>query len=289
LDIGMTSDTLQELLTAADEEEASRPKGRRRPRSSSPSIEKEAETMKITVSLQLSPQDQENAPEGTESKTEEPDLETRDGISKNENGNIDGEVAESTEVDLSKATESLRIDGFTRPLPTKALQDLLAKYGTVAHFWLQGIKKYCLVTYDNKEQAIAALTGIDGICWPEESRPKLSVSFIAPSEVQEALSAKAPKPQNKENRPTKALDELFKRTKAKPAIYWLPLSAEELARKEKEQKKRFDARDAIKRERDNSKDRRIKNDRDGKDKTNSSKNTSDRGGSGKKRRRSHSP
>jgi len=294
LDIGMTSDTLQELLTAADEEEASRPKGRRRRRSNSPSIEKETETMKITVSLQLSPQDPENSlAEGNgNSKTDDADGETRDGVPKNETDGVDGEVAESTEVDMSKATESLRIDGFTRPLPTKALQELLGKYGTVVHFWLQGIKKYCLVTYENKEQAAAALTGIDGISWPEDNRPKLTVSFIAPQEVQEALAAKSnTKVAPKESRPTKALDELFRRTKAKPAIYWLPLTEEEIAKKGKEIKKRNDQKDRSTKsdKRENSKEKRIRREKDGKEKESINDTRNNNRGGNNKRRRSESP
>jgi len=282
LDIGMTSDTLQELLSAADEEEASTPKGGGRRRSNSPSIEKEAETMKITVSLQLSPQDPENVLSEGNGKTE---AETRDGTSKGETDGADGEVAESAEVDMSKATESLRIDGFTRPLPTKALQELLAKYGTVMHFWLQGIKKYCLVTYENKDQAAAALTGIDGISWPEDTRPKLTVSFIAPQEVQEALSAKSnTKTPSKESRPTKALDELFRRTKTKPAVYWLPLTEEEIAKKEKEFKKRNDQKERSDK-RDNSKEKRIRREKYGKEK----ESTNDARSRGTKRRRSESP
>jgi len=98
-----------------------------------------------------------------------------------------------------------------------------------------------MVTYANKEQAAAAFSAIDGISWPEESRPKLTVSFISSQELQEVLTAK---PQTKttgvkkESRPTKALDELFRKTKAKPVIYWLPLTDEEVAKKTKELKKR---------------------------------------------------
>jgi len=151
---------------------------------------------------------------------------------------VDGEVQDdSGVVDMTKATESIRIDGFTRPLPTKSLQDLLAKYGTVVQFWLQGIKKFCLVTYENKEQASAVVTALDGVSWPEETRPKLTVSFVTPQEVQAATSTKTQaKTEKGEARPTKALDELFRRTKAKPAIYWLPVNAEEAAKKEAKHK-----------------------------------------------------
>jgi hypothetical protein len=281
-DVGMTSDTLQELLSAADEEEASRPKGRpRRLRSNSPSIEKETETMKITVSLQLSPPQDQESVEGNDSKIEDPD-ESRDGdVTKTQegDGSGDGEVAESSDVDMSKATESLRIEGFTRPLPTKALQELLQKYGTVVSFWLQGVKKFCMVTYENKEQAAAALGGIDGTSWPEENRPKLAASFISTQEVQEALAAKSQvKPNEKESRPTKALDELFRRTKAKPVIYWLPLTADEVARKDKELKQREDRKDRSK-----NSDRNKLREKDGKEKK--SKQESGRG----KRRRTDSP
>jgi len=249
--------------------------------------------MKITVSLQLSPQDPENAlAEGNGNSKDDAD-ETRDGAPKNDDG-VDGEVAESTEVDMSKATESLRIDGFIRPLPTKALQELLGKYETVMHFWLQGVKKYCLVTYENKEQAAAALTGIDGISWPEDSRPKLTVSFIAPQEVQEALATKSNTKTNnsKESRPTKALDELFRRTKAKPAIYWLPLTEEDIAKKEKEAKKRSDQKDrSTKSDKsgNNNKENRIRRE-DGREKesTNDSRSSGAPRGGGK-RRRSESP
>lgn len=43
-------------------------------------------------------------------------------------------------------TTSLRIDKFLRPFTLKAVQELLAKTGTVGSFWMDHIKTHCYVT-----------------------------------------------------------------------------------------------------------------------------------------------
>ena len=43
----------------------------------------------------------------------------------------------------------------------------------------------------------------------------------------------------KEEAPAKLLDDLFRKTKATPCIYWLPLTAEQIADKERQRRQRM--------------------------------------------------
>ena len=48
--------------------------------------------------------------------------------------------------------------------------------------------------------------------------------------------------------PPKLLDDLFKKTKALPCIYWLPLTEEDVVKREEQRKERLKMREALRKE-----------------------------------------
>ncbi|XP_074571386.1 uncharacterized protein LOC141827938 [Curcuma longa] len=185
------------------------------------------------------------------------------------------------------ATTSLRIDRFLRPFTLKAVQELLAKAGTVCSFWMDHIKTHCYVTYSSVEEATATRNAVYNLQWPPNGGNLLVAEFVDPQEVKARTEAppqspasissnpntpKAanfqqpqvaqppvrqhslklhqppfpaqrqpdpqpvreqlpPPPPREPDPPALTLDDLFKKTKATPRIYYLPLSEEEAASK----------------------------------------------------------
>lgn len=60
----------------------------------------------------------------------------------------------------------------------------------------------------------------------------------SPSEKRGRRDKKVAKRKQEEDTPAKLLDDLFRKTKASPCIYWLPLTDEQIAHKEEERKQR---------------------------------------------------
>ncbi|XP_068636676.1 actin cytoskeleton-regulatory complex protein PAN1 [Aristolochia californica] len=184
------------------------------------------------------------------------------------------------------ATNSLRIDRFLRPFTLKAVQELLAKTGTVTDFWMDHIKTHCYVTYSSVEEAVETRNALYNLQWPPNGGRLLVAEFVDAQEVKARLEAPPPSPapistpttptpvapiqpsprQNavrqhlppppplpppptletpparekvilpppppkKPDPPIVTLDDLFRKTKATPRIYYLPLSEEQVAAK----------------------------------------------------------
>ncbi|KAJ8493534.1 hypothetical protein OPV22_015255 [Ensete ventricosum] len=185
------------------------------------------------------------------------------------------------------ATTSLRIDRFLRPFTLKAVQELLAKYGTVCSFWMDHIKTHCYVTYSTVEEATATRNAVYNLQWPPNGGNLLVAEFVDPQDVkarvepppqsavpispnpttakvtnfQQPQAAQPPTSQHSFRQPLPSLptpilsdlpavrerlppppplnpeppaltlDDLFKKTRATPRIYYLPLSEEAAASK----------------------------------------------------------
>ncbi|XP_042395057.1 uncharacterized protein LOC121985578 [Zingiber officinale] len=184
------------------------------------------------------------------------------------------------------ATTSLRIDRFVRPFTLKAVQELLAKTGTLSSFWMDHIKTHCYVTYSSVEEATSTRSAVYNLQWPPNGGNLLVAEFVDPQEVKAQTEAppqapasnpntpkatnfqqpqaaqppahqhalkqyqplppitRQPDPQPVRERlppppppprepdpPALTLDDLFKKTKAAPRIYYLPLTKEEVASK----------------------------------------------------------
>ncbi|CAH8345146.1 unnamed protein product [Eruca vesicaria subsp. sativa] len=166
-------------------------------------------------------------------------------------------------------TNSLRIDRFLRPFTLKAVQELLGKTGNVTSFWMDSIKTHCYVSYASVEEAAATREAVYNIQWPPNGGRLLIAEFVGPEEVKAKLEAPPPQPQPKDKAPSQppptalppppplakappvkerllpppplvieeqeppivTLDDLFKKTKAIPRIYYLPLSEDQVAAK----------------------------------------------------------
>merc|ERR1712130_1018592 len=114
--------------------------------------------------------------------------------------------------------------------------------------WIDRIKSKCCVQFTTTDQASETRMALDGVTWPQSNPKTLRVSFGTKEEmkklaeggedagvigrlgVEEAAPPVA----------TKSLEELFKKTTAGPAIYWRPLSDEEIQAKIDEKNKKVD-------------------------------------------------
>jgi len=172
---------------------------------------------------------------------------------------------------------TIQVRGLVRPFRTKELEALLAEHGNVTDFWIDRIKSRCFATYDSNVAANAACQALDRNHWPEQNRESVwSVSLVQGtateagnalfgngpaasqrnrSRDQGSLSSKlssnatgvgvahrglpARSPQQSTAKAAPSLDQLFTRTKAKPALFWKPVSkAEVMMRKLREAKKK---------------------------------------------------
>ncbi|KAL9249278.1 Apoptotic chromatin condensation inducer in the nucleus-like protein [Drosera capensis] len=192
-------------------------------------------------------------------------------------------------------SNSLRIDCFLRPFTLKAVQDLLAKTGTVTSFWMDQIKTHCYVAYSSEEEAIKTRDALYNLQWPPNGGRLLVAEFVEPDEVKLRLEPPVPQPPTKPivtdpaapvlpakpslapphipaikpmqppakpvlplpppqtvpnppparglvsprsdavpekiDSPIVTLDDLFRKTKATPRIYYLPLTDEQVSSK----------------------------------------------------------
>ncbi|CDW54570.1 RRM 5 and SAP domain containing protein [Trichuris trichiura] len=174
-------------------------------------------------------------------------------------------------------TKVVRITGLSRPFAVRTLRDTMALFGSFSntHFWINKIRSVCIVQYDSLESAVNAREALHKVRWPKTNQHFLHVDFGCEGDV-EYLNGEGRDDMN--NYPlTKArragdgrrfegsessrsasredeteylkdsspevdraldLDNLFKKTKSKPTIYYLPYTKEEAERAEMEREKR---------------------------------------------------
>uniref|UniRef100_A0A7S3Z964 SAP domain-containing protein n=1 Tax=Lotharella globosa TaxID=91324 RepID=A0A7S3Z964_9EUKA len=155
---------------------------------------------------------------------------------------IENDEADAPVVENDGDMVALRIDGFVRPFRVSQVQELLENYGHVTHMWMDSIKTHCYATYKDPAEAQTAYKAIHNLRWPDHSPKKLRVRYVQEDEAIEAARPKLaareePKRKSEKKAQLKALDELFKRTKAKPMLYWKPLTDEEVQEKEERRKR----------------------------------------------------
>jgi len=165
------------------------------------------------------------------------------------------------------------VKNLVRPFTLNQLKDLLGKHGTLVEggFWMDKIKSHCYVVYSDVEEATACRRALHGIKWPVTSPKILDVDFADQDEMARdtdgALGTKKEKerdikaekvskreqPDEKpmeveeeeeddQKNPGNLLDNLFKKTKTTPCLYWLPLTDEQIATREREREERRKAR-----------------------------------------------
>ncbi|KAK3264683.1 hypothetical protein CYMTET_26592 [Cymbomonas tetramitiformis] len=158
---------------------------------------------------------------------------------------------------VRSATRALRIDNFVRPFTQAQLTDLLSATGTVVSLWLNPIKTHCFVIFEAEKQAMATREAVYNLTWPKHGK-KLYADFVTVAEADRNYNPEAQKSSpaaqkpvegerkverekergrstaqpthNSRKRPPPAekpmptLDELFRKTEAKPVIYYLPVT-----------------------------------------------------------------
>jgi len=136
------------------------------------------------------------------------------------------------EVPVSRkpATESLFIEHFMRPLTIVAVQEFLSKTGNIKHIWMNRTKSHAYVTFTSVEEAIATRNAVHNLVWPPHNVNRLTADFALNEKVLQVIAESQPQQPQKEGN---ALDELFRKTKTKPSIYFLPLTDEEVETKTK--------------------------------------------------------
>jgi len=165
----------------------------------------------------------------------------------------------------------LHIENLVRPFTIGQLKGLVGKTGVISEdgFWINNIKSHCYVQLSSEEEATATREAMHGLKWPSGNPKNLKVDFAVldkmfketdgllgekskvvveiPDEEEDEESQKKRERKLSENRksadknvrnksvkkdsPAKLLDDLFRKTKATPCIYWLPLSDEEIAKR----------------------------------------------------------
>jgi apoptotic chromatin condensation inducer in the nucleus len=171
-------------------------------------------------------------------------------------------------------SRTLFIDRFVRPFTLNQVKELLGKTGEIEFFWMNGIKSQCYVIYKTEEQAIATREAIYNLLWPPANHSRLRAEFATEEEARRAAerseaqkngaaapaAAAQPQPQpHAHTRPTEqrdsrhraasapaeraappppaktvTLEDLFRKTQARPCIYWLPLSDDEVQKKQQQ-------------------------------------------------------
>eukprot|EP00257_Ricinus_communis_P021286 XP_015580734.1 apoptotic chromatin condensation inducer in the nucleus [Ricinus communis] len=166
-------------------------------------------------------------------------------------------------------TDSLRIDNFLRPFTLKAVQVLLGNTGNVTSFWMDQIKTHCYVSVRPPHSIYIPLSHCLRTCcyddlikncnsfecgrivvllairlvgylllnlqllvtyYPPPLPPPPPLSNPPPAKERLGHPPPTPLPE-KHDPPIVTLDDLFRKTRATPRIYYLPLSEEQVAAK----------------------------------------------------------
>lgn len=164
-------------------------------------------------------------------------------------------------------TDTLLISNFTRPCRETDVRALLTKRGgALVEMWMNAIKSLCYAQFEQIEQAAACRDYVYGRKWSHDSKLPLEAEFVDVLEMkkviaQDAMQRKKAEEKRKrdleereqklkeeqereqrrkeeeeraylESKPRELdLDQLFRKTRAQPPLYWLPLTEEQIARK----------------------------------------------------------
>ncbi|KAG0371142.1 hypothetical protein BC939DRAFT_281024 [Gamsiella multidivaricata] len=163
----------------------------------------------------------------------------------------------------SETTRALAITNFLRPLTVNQVKRMLSEFGEIEVLWMDSIRTHCYVIYKEAASAEKAYSQVKGQVFPKETGKPLEPHFIAPEAAAASIDAaeKAQKSGNRPviytgqgepaavSKPAVAphLDdvevvvfkrekveqkqetqvvqptELFKMTKAQPALYYKPV------------------------------------------------------------------
>jgi len=162
---------------------------------------------------------------------------------------------------INPVSKVLFIKNFVRPLTIKAVEELISVNGTPPVQWaMDSIKSKLYAVYDSEESAKAARNMTHDIIYPSSNKMKLVSEYSTMEEATEFFKSPdistpsiptptttSTTPKKEVQRPQlvkretpkkpvqeeKTLDNLFQKTSATPALYYLPLSEEEVQEKRK--------------------------------------------------------
>jgi len=183
------------------------------------------------------------------------------------------------------------IRNFVRPFKPDSVKQYLEETaeGKIEKFWVSQLKSHCYVQFDTKDAAERALNKLSGIVYQPEGGKKLDTETLTESDLEKIIEGnsdsflnqkdQSSKPRSETHNGTEEgeevdeddeeekvpetmnaekLDSLFKKTKAKPHLYYLPLTedqVEDKKKKETEDKERDNERDRDRGHRDRDHDR----------------------------------
>lgn len=128
-------------------------------------------------------------------------------------------------------TSALRIDNFERPLTEARVIRLLRNYGNITegNMAMPKVKDHCYVIFDSADAAYQCAKAVDGMKGPSDAATKrLKVKPVSRDEAKRAIAeltstgGREKKRERKDQEQAKSIDELFRKTRAKPPLYWLP-------------------------------------------------------------------
>jgi len=165
----------------------------------------------------------------------------------------------------------IHIRGLKRPFTQRSFVEMLMTYGKILEeeMWLDSIKSTCIVAYSNEDEAVLARERLHNCIWPQSSDSFLSIEFSSeetfkrrkdqsssvgnerllvvvdsnskPKDEQITVTVKNDSSSKKRKaddhfKPQKTLEDLFRKTKTQPALYYLPLTDEEVSKRARERK-----------------------------------------------------
>lgn len=179
-------------------------------------------------------------------------------------------------------TRWVHIRGLKRPFTHKSLINMLSTFGEVSesNFWIDSIKSNCIVEYSSEEGATLARERLHNCVWPQSSDNSLCVEFSTEEKLKRrkdddvrftsnnekltvvvenrskdkdeqltvtVKNSSEAEPSRKRNadgqlKPQKTLEDLFRKTKTQPSIYFLPLTEEQIAKAQREKSRKAASR-----------------------------------------------
>eukprot|EP01135_Chromosphaera_perkinsii_P005754 Nk52_evm54s359 gene=Nk52_evmTU54s359 len=155
----------------------------------------------------------------------------------------DRKAAEEAELLKTRPpSEYVHITNLLRPFTTDSLKRLLCEHGKLCEdvFFIDAIKSLCIAKFDSVDSATKTREAINGKTWPDVHGKELHVVFSSAEEFEKVSSTHernvsrrntADSSVRATNAEVETLDELFRKTKTKPNIYWLPLTEAQVQRK----------------------------------------------------------
>lgn len=106
-----------------------------------------------------------------------------------------------------KPSNVIYIKQLTRPFTVNQLKELLGSYGAFKsktphgepYFWIDAVKSYCYVAYENEQDAERARNGLHNLRWPSSNPKTLVAGFSTMDEIVSVIENDGKAKQNGDN------------------------------------------------------------------------------------------